>query len=121
MTPPVVVSQPQQAPEEPSRRVHADAAGRMVGVTTDTIRRWVSLGLLPAERLGPGRRILIDPADLERLISNGSSTLVEIDEVELAAVIDGSVSATTQMPQGPVFPDPARDGTARRGHQGTAS
>ena len=73
MAPSVLVFQPQQDPEDPPRRVHADTAGRMVGVTTDTIRRWVSQGLLPAERLGPGRRILIDPADLERLVSTQST------------------------------------------------
>lgn len=37
-----------------------------LGVATKTIRRWISQGLLPAERVGP-RLIRIRPDDLEAL------------------------------------------------------
>jgi excisionase family DNA binding protein len=56
----------------------AEAAARLA-VTEATVRRWVASGLLPARRVGPGRRILLNPADLERLFS--AQTVVR-DEAE---------------------------------------
>ena len=42
-----------------------EAATRL-NVSTKTIRRWIEAGELPAVRLpGPGRRLRIDPLDLD--------------------------------------------------------
>jgi excisionase family DNA binding protein len=51
------------------RELLTTEAAEILGVTSATIRRWVSAGVLPARRVGPGGRIRIDPADLERLFS----------------------------------------------------
>lgn len=63
---------------DPDPRLRADEAARLLGVTTETVRRWVKLGLLPVERLGPGRRILIDPSDLARLSSRDIASKVGV-------------------------------------------
>ncbi|MBP8292563.1 MAG: helix-turn-helix domain-containing protein [Caldilineaceae bacterium] len=42
----------------------APQAAEVVGVDHSTLFRWVADGLLPAERVGIQRRIMIDPDDL---------------------------------------------------------
>jgi excisionase family DNA binding protein len=55
--------------EQPPRGLLTSEAARLIGVSPDTVRRWIHAGILPAKRLGPGGRIRIDPADLERLFA----------------------------------------------------
>jgi excisionase family DNA binding protein len=47
-------------------RVTLREAGARYGVSTRTLRRWISSGILPAWRVGP-RMIRVQPADVERL------------------------------------------------------
>lgn len=69
-----VFDTPRSTGAKSSRWLTVIDAASVVGVTPATVRRWVAAGLLPARRLGPSRRILIDPADLERLmVPNGAS------------------------------------------------
>lgn len=49
--------------QAPADLTVAEAARRRA-VSTKTIRRWISTGVLPAERLGP-KLIRIKPADLD--------------------------------------------------------
>ena len=70
MDPSVFSSLLPQPSGEPRRRLSASEAAALLGVTVDTVRKWVIDGLLPARRLGPGRRIVIDPDDLERLFTS---------------------------------------------------
>ena len=49
--------------EHPVALTVAEAARRQA-VSTKTIRRWISSGVLPAERVGP-KLIRIKPADLD--------------------------------------------------------
>lgn len=58
------------APSDAARHLRVSEVAAALGVTDATVRRWVKDGLLPARRLGPGRLILIDPSDLEALISS---------------------------------------------------
>ena len=50
-------------------------AARRAGVSGDTIRRWIGIGLLhPVRRIGPGRRYRLDPAELATVISDSEDT-----------------------------------------------
>lgn len=80
MAPSVSVSSPPRSPDEPRRALLVSEVARALRVTPDTVRRWVQGGLLPAERLGPGRRILIDPNDLGRLFANATLEPTTPDE-----------------------------------------
>ncbi|NJD28171.1 MAG: helix-turn-helix domain-containing protein [Chloroflexi bacterium] len=42
-------------------------AARELGIHESTVRRWIKAGLLPADRIGPGRRYRIARHDLDRL------------------------------------------------------
>jgi len=48
----------------PLQTITIRQAAELKAVSTKTIRRWIALGLLPAERVGP-RLIRISPDDLE--------------------------------------------------------
>ena len=63
----VLRSRPWVALDEPRRRLTPAQVATIVGCTPDTIRRWTAAGSLPSVRLG--RRILIDFADVERLMT----------------------------------------------------
>jgi len=43
----------------------------LLGVSVDTVRRWVDTGRLPAERTGGGRR-LVDGAELAKFVTSNS-------------------------------------------------
>ena len=47
--------------------ITASQAAAMLNVSSDSIRHWIKIGLLPARRVGPGARLRINPADLEVL------------------------------------------------------
>jgi excisionase family DNA binding protein len=47
--------------------ITASQAAAILNVSSDSIRRWHKLGLLPAYRVGPGSRLRINPADLNGL------------------------------------------------------
>lgn len=82
--------------------INTAEAARRAGVSGDTIRRWARLGYLHPVRVGPGRRY-------------------RIDAEELAAVIDGSMPATTVAVARAITPIPDGDGTVRRGRGEVAS
>ena len=48
--------------------ISASEAARQTGVSIATIQRWCRADILPAHVIGPGKRLRIDPADLEALI-----------------------------------------------------
>ena len=48
--------------------VSASEAARRTGASIATIQRWCRAGILAAHVIGPGKRLRIDPADLEALI-----------------------------------------------------
>lgn len=54
----------EQAASNPAFMLKVADAAEYVGVTTKTIRRWISSGHLPASRLGP-KLIRIRRADLD--------------------------------------------------------
>ena len=74
---------------EPDRPLRVSEAAARLGVTEATVRRWIASGLLPARRVGPGRRILIDRADMERLFSTAGTPPVGTDETGQTAANDG--------------------------------
>lgn len=53
---------------ETSEVVTTAEAARRLGVTTMTIRRWVSAGLLPAKRVGPKGVYRIAADDLSKVV-----------------------------------------------------
>lgn len=55
--------------DRPRRHLTASETASVLGVTAASVRRWVGMGLLPAIRVGPSRRILIHPDDLQRVCS----------------------------------------------------
>ena len=80
----------------------------VLGVSADTVRRWVDAGKLPAERTGGGRR-LIDGAELARFVSSGSheieglrvqSTRNHLTGIVTRVVRDG-VAAQVELQAGP--------------------
>lgn len=73
---------PLQTPAPNRARLSPNDAARLLGVTPATIRRWVADGLLPAKRLGPGRRIVIEPADLDRLVTSSDPVGDRSEEVD---------------------------------------
>jgi excisionase family DNA binding protein len=46
--------------------------GERLGVSTNTVRRWIHAGQLPAAKFGESRAasVRIDPADLDQLIAD---------------------------------------------------
>jgi excisionase family DNA binding protein len=44
-------------------------AARLLSISHWSVRRWIRLGQLPAVRLG--RRVVVEPASLQRLIEQG--------------------------------------------------
>jgi excisionase family DNA binding protein len=70
----------------PVRPLRVSETATRLNVTEATVRRWVRDGLLPARRLGPGRRILIDPDDLGRLFSNATPEPPTSDEDRAGSV-----------------------------------
>lgn len=51
-----------------SRYISMAAAAEQLGLSTRSIRRYVSEGLLPAYRVGPRGDIRVRPEDLDRLV-----------------------------------------------------
>lgn len=49
-------------------RVSSGEAGRRIGVSQSTLRRWIEAGHLPALRT-PGNRLLIEVSDLDRVLT----------------------------------------------------
>ena len=105
MSPSVSFSRPPRSPDKQRRALLVSEVSARLGITPDTVRRWVKDGLIPAQRLGPGRRILIDPDDLGRLFSNANAKAVRTDEDELADLIGGYVSATEVAVRQALTPD----------------
>jgi excisionase family DNA binding protein len=51
-------------------------AAHILSLSPWTLRRWIRLGRLKAVRLG--RRVLVEPEELERLIASGRKTIQKI-------------------------------------------
>lgn len=50
-------------------------AAAVLGVTRQTVSRWIQDGQLPAARFGPyGRVVRIDPADVDKLIQSNRTS-----------------------------------------------
>ena len=85
-------------------------AARRAGVSGDTIRRWIRIGLLhPVVRVGPGRRYRLDPDELKKLLSSGEPSAAA--EPELPAVVNGttlSLDGTSAPPAESSDTEPAR-------------
>lgn len=72
-------------------------AARRAGVSGDTVRRWIRIGLMPnVFRVGPGRRY-------------------RIDELDLAAVIEGYLPVIPDAPTRLVGSNDDKSARARRG------
>jgi excisionase family DNA binding protein len=56
------------APRQPAPLLSVQQAADRTGVSTETIRRWIRIGELPARRVGP-RLIRIRVEDLDALFS----------------------------------------------------
>jgi len=59
-------SNPRPKPRRPEQLASVESAAAHVDVSTRTIRRWISSGLLPGYRVGP-HLVRVDLADLDQL------------------------------------------------------
>ena len=55
--------------------INTAEAARRAGVSGDTIRRWIRLGLLHTDRVGPGRRYRISADELTAVINGPGPTV----------------------------------------------